>query len=65
MVERLKSRKFIGAAILITLATCVIFFTNINPDMFEKWSTYVFMVYSAYVLGNVGSKITTDKNNSK
>ena len=52
----LKSRKLIGGIVLIILATILALTEAMTASLFDKWSMFVFLVYTSYVVGNVGSK---------
>lgn len=57
----LKSRKLIGASILIILATILALGKTMEATLFNGWANFVFLMYSAYVVGNVSGKYVYNK----
>jgi len=60
----LKSRKLIGGIVLIILATIVVLTDAMTADLFDKWSFFVFLIYSSYVAGNVSTKFAHNTYNN-
>lgn len=55
-MEAWKSRKLIGAAILICAATAIIFFDVVTSDKFREWGSFVQVIFGTYVVGNAAAK---------
>lgn len=52
----LKSRKLLGAAILIAAATVIILFEVMTPEKFREWANFTQVIFGSYVVGNLGAK---------
>lgn len=58
----MKSRKLIGGVVIITLATIIALCGSVSHELFREWADFIFLIYTAYVAGNVGSKFVTKKS---
>ena len=52
----MKSRKFLGAIILIAIALATVFLDK--TAQFMQVSPFIMQVFGLYVIGNVGAKFT-------
>lgn len=60
---KLRSRKLWGGIILIVLATIIALTETMTAGLFSAWGNFVFLIFSAYVIGNVGTKVAHSLKN--